>query len=86
MAVQNNMASVVNALDEGFSVQKLRLVGEADALPDMIFDFSLDTSLVVSGFKLPKVEKCIERDVYFLLKADTCVMVVDIVKQCATIT
>ena len=81
VAVQNNMASVANALDEGFSVQKLRLVGETDALPDMSFDFSLDTSLVVSGLKLPKAEKGMERDADFLLKANVCVMVVDMVEK-----
>lgn len=81
VAVQNNMTSVVNALDEGFSVQKLRLVGETDALPDMSFDFSLDTSLVVGALKLPKAEKGMERDADFLLKANVCVMVVDMVEK-----
>ena len=81
VAVQNNMASVVNALDEGFSVQKLRLVGKADTLPDMMFDFSLDTSFVLSDLKLPKAEKGMKRDADFLLKTESCAMVVYIVEK-----
>ena len=81
VVIQNNMTSVVNALDEGFSVQKLRLVGEVDVLPDARFDFSLDTSLVVRGLKLPKAEKGMEKDADFLLKANACVMAVNMVEK-----
>ena len=81
VAVQNNMASVVNALDEGFSVQKLRLVGKADTLPDMMFDFSLDTSFVLSDLKLPKAEKGMKRDADFFFFFLSCAMVVYIVEK-----
>lgn len=84
VAVQNNLSTLVAALDEGYAVQKLRLVGSADALAEFELDFSLDSSLVVSGLKLPKGEKGMEKEADFLLKADAVSVVADLVENLAS--
>ena len=79
------MTSVVNVLDEGFAVQMLRRIGETDALSDTRFDFFIDTPRVVSGLRLPKVEKRMKSEADFLLKVDVCVIVVETVELFAMI-
>ena len=72
VAVQNNENTIASALDEGLIIQKLAMIADAT------LEFSLDTSLTVSGLKLPKAEKGADADTDFLLKADVCVMVADL--------
>lgn len=68
VAVHNNMASVINTLAEGFSIQKLRLIGRTDSSSDEELDFSIDSSLVISALKLHKAEKGIENDKIYIKK------------------
>ena len=75
VAVQNNENTIASALDEGLIIQKLAMIAEAS---DGTLEFSLDTSLTISGLKLPKAEKGADADTDFLLKADVCVMVADL--------
>ena len=72
VAVQNNENTIASALDEGLTIQKLAMIADAS------LEFSLDTSLTISGLKLPKAEKGADADTDFLLKADVCVMVADL--------
>ena len=72
VAVQNNENTIASALDEGLIIQKLAMIADAT------LEFSLDTSLTVSGLKLPRAEKGADMDTDFLLKADVCVMVADL--------
>ena len=72
VAVQNNENTIASALDEGLIIRKLAMIADAS------LEFSLDTSLTVSGLKLPKAEKGADADTDFLLKADVCVMVADL--------
>ena len=72
VAVQNNENTIASALDEGLIIRKLAMIADAT------LEFSLDTSLTVSGLKLPKAEKGADADTDFLLKADVCVMVADL--------
>ena len=72
VAVQNNENTIASALDEGLIIRKLAMIADAT------LEFSLDTSLTVSGLKLPRAEKGADADTDFLLKADVCVMVADL--------
>ena len=72
VAVQNNENTIASALDEGLIIRKLAMIADAS------LEFSLDTSLTVSGLKLPRAEKGADMDTDFLLKADVCVMVADL--------
>ncbi|MFQ8738572.1 MAG: hypothetical protein ACLSAH_23350 [Bilophila wadsworthia] len=47
-------------------------------------DFTLDASLTVSGLRFPKAEKGTEDDATFLLNADICSRVADIVEELAS--
>ena len=84
VAVQNSLNAVAQALDEGMAIQKLHLVGTSAAAPDWQTDFSLDAALAVSGLRLPKAERGMDEGATFLLNADTCSIVADLVEALAT--
>ena len=86
VAVQNNLNAILSALDEGLSIQKLRIVASADANPDFSLDFTLDAGLAVSGLRLPKADKDADQDAEFLLKTDTCSSAADLVEAFGRIT
>ena len=79
VAVQNSLNAVAQALEEGMAIQKLHLVATSDADPDRQLEFTLDAGLAVSGLKLPKPEKGAEDDATFLVNADACAAVADMV-------
>ena len=83
VAVQNSLNAVAQALEEGMSIQKLHLVATSASEPDWQVDFTLDASLTVSGLRFPKAEKGTEEDGTFLLNADICSRVADIVEGVA---
>ena len=80
VAVQNSLNAVAQALEEGMAIQKLHLVATSDADPDRQLEFTLDAGLAVSGLKLPKTEKGMEEDATFLVNADVCAAVADMVE------
>lgn len=80
VAVQNSLNAVAQALEEGMAIQKLHLVATSDADPDRQLEFTLDAGLAVSGLKLPKAEKGAEEDATFLVNADVCAAVADMVE------
>ena len=84
VAVQNSLNAVAQALEEGMVIQKLHLVATSDADPDRQLEFTLDAGLAVSGLKLPKAEKGAEEDATFLLNADICSRVADMVEGLAS--
>ena len=84
VAVQNSLNAVAQALEEGMAIQKLHLVATSDADPDRQLEFTLDAGLAVSGLKLPKAEKGAEEDAIFLLNADACTAVADMVETLAS--
>ena len=84
VAVQNSLNAVAQALEEGMSIQKLHLVATSASEPDWQVDFTLDASLTVSGLRFPKAEKGTEDDATFLLNADICSRVADIVEELAS--
>ena len=53
-------------------------------LPDWQVDFTLDASLTVSGLYFTKVEKGMETDATFLLNADICSRVADMIEELAS--
>ncbi len=79
VAVQNSLNAVAQALEEGLAIQKLHLVATFDADPDRQLEFTLDAGLAVSGLKLPKAEKGAEEEATFLVNADACAAVADMV-------
>ena len=83
VAVQNSLNAVAQALEEGMAIQKLHLVATTDADPDRQMEFTLDAGLAVSGLKLPKPEKGAEEDATFLVNADVCAAVADMVERVA---
>ena len=83
VAVQNSLNAVAQALDEGMTIQKLHLVAVSDSDPDWQVDFTLDSLLAVSALRLPKPEKGSDEDATFLLNADTCSIVADLVEDLA---
>lgn len=83
VAVQNSLNAVAQALEEGMAIQKLHLVATSDADPDRQLEFTLDAGLAVSGLKLPKAEKGAEEDATFLVNADLCAAVADMVEGVA---
>ena len=84
VAVQNSLNAVAQALEEGMAIQKLHLVATSDADSDWQLEFTLDAGLAVSGLKLPKAEKGAEEDAIFLLNADACTAVADMVETLAS--
>ncbi len=84
VAVQNSLNAVAQALEEGMAIQKLHLVATSDADPDRQLEFTLDAGLAVSGLKLPKAEKGAEEDATFLVNADVCTAVADMVETLAS--
>lgn len=84
VAVQNSLNAVAQALEEGMAIQKLYLVATSDADPDRQLEFTLDAGLAVSGLKLPKAEKGAEEDATFLVNADVCAAVADMVEGVAS--
>ena len=85
VAVQNSLNAVAQALEEGMAIQKLHLVTTSDVDPDRQLEFTLDAGLAVSGLKLPKAEKGAEADATFLVNADVCAAVADMVEGVASI-
>ena len=83
VAVQNSLNAVAQALKEGMAIQKLHLMATSASEPDWQGDFTLDSSLAVSGLRFPKAEKGMEEDGTFLLNADICSRVADIVEGVA---
>lgn len=81
VAVQNSLNAVAQALDEGMVIQKLHLVATSASDPDWQADFTLDASLAISGLRLPKAEKGAEEDATFLLNANICSRVADMVEK-----
>ena len=85
VAVQNSLNAVAQALEEGMAIQKLHLVAtSATSEPDWQVDFTLDASLAVSGLRFPKTEKDAEEGTTFLLNADICSRVADMVETLAS--
>ena len=84
VAVQNSLNAVAQALEEGMAIQKLHLVATSDADSDWQLEFTLDAGLAVSGLKLPKAEKGAEEDATFLVNADVCTAVADMVETLAS--
>ena len=84
VAVQNNLNAVTQALEEGMAIQKLHLIATSGADPNRQLEFTLDAGLAVSGLKLPKAEKGAEEDATFLVNADVCTAVADMVETLAS--
>ena len=78
--VQSCLSAVAQALEDGMAIQKLHLVATPDADPDRQLEFMLDAGLAVSGLKLPKTEKGADEDARFLVNAEVCAAVVDMVE------
>lgn len=83
VAVRNSLNAVAQAFEEGMAIQKLHLVATSASEPDWQADFTLDASLTVSGLRLPKTEKGAGEDATFLLNADTCSIVADMMEALA---
>lgn len=84
VAVQNSLNAVAQALEEGMTIQKLYLVATSASEPDWQVDFTLDAALAVSGLRLPKAEKGMDKDATFLLNANTGSIVADLVEALAS--
>lgn len=84
VAVQNSLNAVAQALEEGMAIQRLHLVATSAKEPDWQVDFTLDAALAVSGLRLPKAEKSGGEDATFLLNADICSRVADMVEALAS--
>ena len=80
VAVQNSMNAVAQALEEGMAIRKLHLVATSDADSDRQIEFLLDAGLAVAGLKLPKAEKGAEEEATFVINADACSKVADIIE------
>ena len=78
VAVQNCESSIASALNEGLTIQKLAMTAVPADNPDASLSFAQDTSMTVSGLKLPRAEKGADADTDFLLKADTCARAADL--------
>lgn len=83
VAVQNSLNAVAQALEEGMTIQKLHLVATSASEPDWQVDFTLDAALAVSGLRLPKAEKGAGEDATFIINADICSKVADMVEALA---
>ena len=70
---------------DGFELASVdaRFMGFSFADPDRQLEFTLDAGLAVSGLKLPKAEKGAEEDATFLVNADVCAAVADMVEGVA---
>lgn len=84
MAVQNSLNAVAQELEEGMAIQKLHLVATSASKPDWQVDFTLDATLAVSGLRLLKAKKGAGEDATFIINADICSKVADMVEALAS--
>ena len=84
VAVQNRLNAVAQARAEGMAIQKRHLGATSASEPDWQVVFTLDASLAVSGLRFPKAEKDAEEGTTFLLNADICSRVADMVETLAS--
>lgn len=81
VAVWNSLNAVAQALEEGMAIQKLHLVATSASEPDWQAEFALDAGGAVSGLKLPRAEKGAGEDARFIINADICSQVADMVEE-----
>lgn len=84
VAVQNSLNAVAQELEEGMAIQKLHLVATSASKPDWQVDFTLDAALAVSGLRLLKAKKGAGEDATFIINADICSKVADMVEALAS--
>ncbi len=77
-------SAVAQALDEGMMLQKLHLEATSANEPDWQVDFTLDATLAVSRLRLPKAKKGAGKDATFLVNADICSRVADMIAALAS--
>lgn len=77
VTAENNSEAVSRALNQGMSIAKMGLAATRDE--DEIL-FTLDNDLKVSRLKLPKAEKGAEQEATFLINAEICGKVDEIIE------
>lgn len=80
VAAVNNPEAIADALNQGLTISKIGLVATNTADEENQIYFSLDTNLNVSGLRLPKAEKGAHKEAVFLINADICASVGEIVE------
>lgn len=80
VAVLNSPEAVAQALADGLSIRKLALVAsKSDDEAGQIF-FSVDSALTISALRLPKADREDDEETTFIINAEICAAVVDIVE------
>ena len=81
VTVQNDSKAVAAAIKEGLLPSKLHLQATSDTDEKVQLDFVLGDDLTVNKLKLPKPEKDATRAGVFLVNADLCVQVSNLVRE-----
>ena len=80
VAVQNYEAGASVALADGLNIKKLQVVATPSDDVERQLSFTIDPLLSASGLKLPKPEKDVGDDATFIINADTCSQVADVIE------
>lgn len=81
IAAQNNAAAIEKGLTDGLAITKISM--EASRDEESLF-FSLNEDLYVTGLRLPKPERGSDQEATFLINAEICATVADIVEELST--
>lgn len=84
IAAQNNPAAIEKGLNDGLAITRISL--EAEKGDDNPLYFTLSADLFVSNMRLTKPEKGADAEGTFLINAEICSAVADIVESLAAIT
>ena len=82
IAVQNSSETVTEAITQGMAIKKIAFVARENGA-DNEYRFTLGDDLIVRGIKLPKSDKDDSVEATFILHAEACSQVADIVANLA---
>ena len=80
VTVQNDTKAVAAAIEDGLLPSKLHIQATSEEDENLQLDFVLGADLTVNKLKLPKPEKGAEHDAVFLVNADLCARVSNLVR------
>lgn len=80
VAALNNPEAVTQALADGLSIRKMGLVASQSGEEEGQIFFTLDSALITSSLRLPKADKEDDEEATFIINAEICAKVADIVE------
>ncbi len=83
IAVRNSPDAVSDGLSQGLAIKRMGIIATNTENEDDELQFTLDSSLAVSGLKFPRAEKGMDEEATFLINAEICASVAALVDKLA---